>query len=129
MSKPNYNKKQNVPENKTQGAEGVKTDTSTESGLKDQASETTDTGSGEKDHSETDSDKTSTQAKAEANETVAAAKKSKVPKGMEMYFRDYPKEKTFYRTTDGQVFLEANKQWAREHSNHIGGEIETIKRS
>jgi hypothetical protein len=132
MSKPNFNKKQNSPENKSQGAESVKAnDSSAGSESKDQVSEA-DTESEEKDPSkdpETDSDKTNVQAKADADVKAAAEVKTKVPKGMEMYFKNYPKEKTFFRTVDGQVFLAADKQWAVEHQKHVGGEIETIKRS
>jgi hypothetical protein len=66
--------------------------------------------------------------KSEASGSGAKTKKSNVPEGMEEYFKVYPKEDTFYRTSDGQVFLKADKQWAVDHQKHIGGELETIER-
>lgn len=118
MSKKNFNKEQVSPE--TNNQEDLEKTAEKPDQAEKTGNESESAGAGS---SETADDKPG------EPETTKAAKKSKTPSGMEEYFKQYPKEKVFYRTADGQVFLEANKQWAREHSNHIGGEVETIKRS
>lgn len=67
-----------------------------------------------------------TQGSSEVSEKPS--RKAKVPEGMQEYFKLYPGNDTFYRTSDGQVFLKKDKQWAVEHQKHIGGELETIQK-
>lgn len=50
--------------------------------------------------------------------------------GMKSYFDTYPGEKELLRTSDGQVFLSKDKQWAALHQKSIdpAEEVQTIKR-
>jgi len=52
------------------------------------------------------------------------------PVDMEAYFRCYPKEKLFYRSADGQVFLsdDVSVSFARNHQKKLKGELKIIKR-
>ncbi len=45
---------------------------------------------------------------------------------MQPYLKAYPNNKTFYVTTDGQVFLEANKGDAKQHQRTLEGELVTF---
>ncbi len=45
---------------------------------------------------------------------------------MQPYITAYPTNKTFYITTDGQVFLEANKGDAKAHQRTLDGELVTF---
>jgi len=54
----------------------------------------------------------------------------KVASGMKSYFDTYPDETEFLRSSDGQVFLSKDRQWAALHQKSIDPQkaVETIKR-
>lgn len=63
-----------------------------------------------------------------AQETGKKGEKS-IPQGMKPYFDNYPANRVFYRTTDGQVFLEKDQHLAANHQRSLKkGDLETIKR-
>lgn len=115
------------------------------------------TATGEKQHQDTvmdneagNSESEKAEATEEAEDTPAEknvntnesegpeAEKAEIPEdlkpqvsvpGMEKYFEAYPENNVFYRTSDGQVFLEKNKHLALDHQRRQKkGELETIKR-
>lgn len=66
---------------------------------------------------------------ATPNDSAAKTKnpKKELDAKMKPYVEAYPANKTFYITTDGNVFLEANKQDAYAHEKTLGkdGEVDT----
>jgi len=42
-----------------------------------------------------------------------------IPEKLQSYVESYPNEKTFYITSDGQVFLSQNKKEAETHQKFI----------
>lgn len=70
-----------------------------------------------------------TERQEKENNSNKAQKNKSLSNGMEIYFKCYPEETVFYITSDGQVFLQKNKNDALAHQKRLGsGEIETIKR-
>ena len=47
---------------------------------------------------------------------------------MSPYFTMYPDCNVFYRTSDGQVFLESKEDCAKNHQRSLKGKLQTIKR-
>lgn len=58
--------------------------------------------------------------KTTTNATLIPVQKGALKDKMAEYIRCYPHNKTFYITTDGQVFLESNKNDAQNHQNYLG---------
>jgi len=66
-------------------------------------------------------------AETSAGEHTSAAD---MPADMQAYFDNYPENNVFYRTSDGQVFLENNKNNAENHQRSLKeGSVETIKKA
>lgn len=66
----------------------------------------------------------------EKNTTSAPPASDNSNENMDAYFNCYPREKVFYRTTDGQVFLsdDASVSYAKNHQRKLKGELQIIKR-
>lgn len=68
-------------------------------------------------------------AKNNTNSASGVSPQAPATKAMEKYFKLYPSVAVFYKTKDGTVFLESQKNAAENHAKRIGSEIETIVKS
>ena len=49
----------------------------------------------------------------------------KAPDALAAYIKAYPENKVFHVSTDGQVFLDKNKQDAINHQKQLGGQLKS----
>lgn len=49
----------------------------------------------------------------------SAESEDKYPDDIKKCFESYPDENEIYRTSDGQLFLSSNKQWAKHHQSSL----------
>jgi hypothetical protein len=67
--------------------------------------------------------------KTQVKRPMTFPQKKREEVSMDVYFKNYPENKVFYRTSDGQVFLEKHEHLAKNHQRRLkGGSVETIKR-
>jgi hypothetical protein len=65
--------------------------------------------------------------KAVQDNSKKPVKNEELDKLMEPYLKAYPKEKCFYLTSDGQVFLSANKAFANDHQKFLNKNKEVVE--